>query len=149
MPATIPAPYPSIFKSLAAIFATALILGCSTPAQQRANAEIQLANAQEIKSNLGTPQGYLGGYSPNDPPRLTADIAYDPLNPELSETVALPLLSFLIIEPDPITKNAVPSDVEKLVKARKFEDAIDLINSHLKKHALKLRCVNLLKLKKP
>jgi tetratricopeptide (TPR) repeat protein len=47
--------------------------------------------------------------------------------------VALPLLSFLIIEPDPITKNAVPSDVEKLVKARKFEDAIDLINSQLKK----------------
>jgi tetratricopeptide (TPR) repeat protein len=39
----------------------------------------------------------------------------------------------LIIEPDPITKNAVPSDVEKLVKARKFEDAIDLINAQLKK----------------
>jgi tetratricopeptide (TPR) repeat protein len=133
MPVTIPAPYPSIFKSLAAIFATALILGCSTPAQQRADAEIRVANNQALKSSAGTPQAYLGGYSPNDPPRLTTDIAYDPLNPELSETVALPLLSFLIIEPDPITKNAVPSDVEKLVKARRFEDAIDLINSHLKK----------------
>jgi tetratricopeptide (TPR) repeat protein len=133
MPATIPAPPPNIFKILAAMFATALILGCSTPAQQRADAEIRAVNAQEMKSNAGTPQGYLGGYSANDPPRLTADNAYDPLNPALSETVALPLLSFLIIEPDPITKNAVPSDVEKLVKARKFEDAIDLINSQLKK----------------
>ena len=133
MPATIPAPRPNIFKILAAMFATALILGCSTPAQQRADAEIRAANAQEMKSNTGTPQGYLGGYSPNDPPRLSADTAYDPLNPVLSETVALPLLSFLIIEPDPISKNAVPSDVEKLIKARKFEDAIDLINSQLKK----------------
>jgi len=133
MPATIPAPPSNIFKILAAIFATGLILGCSTPAQQRADAEIRAANTQEMKSNTGAPQAYLGGYSPNDPPRLSADTAYDPLNPELSETVALPLLSFLIIEPDPITKNAVPSDVEKLVKARKFEDAIDLINSQLKK----------------
>jgi len=132
MPATIPALPPTIFKILAAMFATGLILGCSTPAQQRADAEIRAANTQEMKSSTA-PQGYLGGYSPNDPPRLSSDTAYDPLNSGLSETVALPLLSFLIIEPDPITKNAVPSDVEKLVKARKFEDAIDLINSQLKK----------------
>jgi tetratricopeptide (TPR) repeat protein len=133
MPATIPAPYPNVFKTLAAIFAAALILGCSTPAQQRAEAEIQVANTQALKSSTAIPQAYLGGYNPNDPPRLSTDVGYDPQNPELSETVALPLLSFLIIEPDPITKNAVPSDVEKLVKARKFEDAIDLINSHLRK----------------
>jgi tetratricopeptide (TPR) repeat protein len=132
MPATIPALPPTIFKILAALFAMGLIAGCSTPAQQRADAEIRVANTQEMKSSAA-PQGYLGGYSPNDPPRLSADTAYDPLAPELSETVALPLLSFLIIEPNPITKNAVPSDVEKLVKARKFEDAIDLINAQLKK----------------
>jgi tetratricopeptide (TPR) repeat protein len=47
--------------------------------------------------------------------------------------VALPFLSFLIIEPDPVTKNAIPSDVEKLVKARQFPEAITLINTHLKK----------------
>lgn len=133
MPATIPAPYPNIFKSLAAIFAATLISGCSTPAQQRAEAEIDALNKREMKSPAASPQPYLGGYSPTDPPRLSAEMGYAPLNPELSETVALPFLSFLIIEPDPITKNAVPSDVEKLVKARKFEDAIDLINSHLKK----------------
>ena len=133
MPATIPASQLTPIKILAAILAATFITGCSTPAQQRADAEIQVANAQEMKSSVGTPQGYTGGYSPNDPPRLSADIAYDPLNSGLSETVALPLLSFLIIEPAPITKNAVPSDVEKLVKARKFEDAIDLINSQLKK----------------
>ena len=58
---------------------------------------------------------------------------YNPLNPELSEAVALPFLSFLIIEPDPITKNAVPSDVEKLVKARQLPEAIKLIDERLKK----------------
>ena len=133
MPATIPASHLTPIRTIAAVFVAIFITGCSTPAQQRADAEIAVANAQEIKSNAGAPQGYLGGYSPNDPPRLSADTPYDPLNPELSETVALPFLSFLIIEPDPITKNAVPSDVEKLVKARKFEEAIDLINAQLKK----------------
>ena len=132
MPASIPASHLAPFRTLAVIFMAALISGCSTPAQQRADAEIAVANAQEMKSNAGAPQGYLGGYSPNDPPRLSTDTAYDPLDPELSETVALPFLSFLIIEPAPVTKNAVPSDVEKLVKARKFEDAIDLINAQLK-----------------
>ena len=79
------------------------------------------------------PQPYLGGYSPTDPPRLSADVGYDPLNPELSETVGVPFMSFLIIEPDPITKNAVPSDVEKLIKARKYQDAVTQINVDLKK----------------
>jgi tetratricopeptide (TPR) repeat protein len=45
----------------------------------------------------------------------------------------VPFLSFLIIEPDPITKNAIPSDVEKLIKARKYQAAVDLINADLKK----------------
>jgi len=133
MPVTVPAPYPTPIKILVALFAATLIAGCSTPGQQLADVEIQAANAQEIKSSTGAPQAYLGGYNPNDPPRLSADTGYDALDPELSETVALPFLSFLIIEPEPITKNAVPSDVEKLVKARKFEDAVTLINSHLKK----------------
>jgi len=133
MPATTPARPLVLLKTITALFAAVLISGCSTPAQQLADAEIQAANAQELKVSTSTPQGYLGGYNPNDPPRLSTDIAYDPLDPGLSETVALPWLSFLIIEPDPITKNAVPSDVEKLVKARKFEDAIDLINLQLKK----------------
>jgi len=131
MPATIPAPISLLVKFFTAIFAAALIAGCSTPAQQRADAEIQAVNAQELKCGPNSP--YLGGYSPNDPPRTAADIPYDPLNPELSETVALPFLSFLIIEPDPVTKNAVPSDVEKLVKARQFPEAIKLIDERLKK----------------
>jgi tetratricopeptide (TPR) repeat protein len=107
--------------------------GCSTPAQQRADAEIQALNVQAMKSGQSAPQPSLGGYSPTDPPRLSADMGYDPLNPELSETVAVPFLSFLIIEPDPIAKNAVPPDVEKLIKARKYQDAVTLINGDLKK----------------
>ena len=131
MPATIPAPLPKLLKILTAPLTAVLIAGCSTPAQQRADSEIQAVTAQELKCGPNSP--YLGSYSPNDPPRLPADTPYDPLNPELSETVALPFLSFLIIEPDPVTKNAVPSDVEKLVKARQFPEAIELINTRLKK----------------
>jgi len=137
MPQTVPAPRPTFFTALVtviALFATsALITGCSTPAQQRADAEIRALNAQEMNSSQATPQPYLGGYSPTDPPRLAADMGYDPLSPELSETVGVPFLSFLIIEPDPITKNAVPSDVEKLIKARKYQDAVTQINADLKK----------------
>ena len=137
MPHNTPAPRPALKKVLAPAFATlatlAFLSGCSTPAQQRADAEIRALNAQETSSSQGAPQPYLGGYSPTDPPRLSADMGYDPLNPELSETVGVPFLSFLIIEPDPITKNAVPSDVEKLVKARKYQDAITQIDINLKK----------------
>ena len=132
-----PAPRLALNKVFAPAFAALAILaflsGCSTPAQQRADAEIAALNAQEMKSGQFAPQPYLGGYSPTDPPRLSADLGYDPLNPELSETVGVPFLSFLIIEPDPITKNAVPSDVEKLIKARKYQDAVTQINVDLKK----------------
>ena len=137
MPQTAPEPRPALNKFFVPAFAglaiLALLLGCSTPAQQRADAEIAALNAQEMKSGQLAPQPYLGGYSPTDPPRLSADMGYDPLNPELSETVGVPFLSFLIIEPDPITKNAVPSDVEKLIKARKYQDAVTQINADLKK----------------
>ena len=140
MPHKAPAPRLAIINALAPTFATfaalaclALLTGCSTPAQQRADAEITALNTQEMKSGQLPPQPYLGGYSPTDPPRLSADMGYDPLNPELSETVGVPFLSFLIIEPDPISKNAIPSDVEKLVKARKYQDAVTQINLDLKK----------------
>jgi tetratricopeptide (TPR) repeat protein len=86
-----------------------------------------------VKSGQLSTQPYLGGYSATEPPRLSADMGYDPLSPELSETVGVPFLSFLIIEPDPITKNAVPSDVEKLIKARKYQDAVAQINVDIKK----------------
>lgn len=137
MPYNAPAPRPTLNKVIAPAFATltflVLLPGCSTPAQQRADAEITALNTQEQKSGQLSTQPYLGGYSPSDPPRLSADIGYDPLNPELSETVGVPFLSFLIIEPDPVTKNAVPSEVEKLIKARKFQDAVTQINTDLKK----------------
>ena len=137
MPHNAQAPRPALNKVFVSAFATlailALLSGCSTPAQQRADAEIRALNTQEASSSQGAPQPYLGGYSPIDPPRLSTDVGYDPLNPELSETVGVPFLSFLIIEPDPITKNAVPSDVEKLVKARKYQDAITQIDINLKK----------------
>ena len=134
---TVPAPRSalttSLFTALAIFAALTLLAGCSTPAQQRAEAEIAALNVQEQKSGQLASQPYLGGYSPTDPPRLSADMGYDPLNPELSETVGVPFLSFLIIEPDPITRNAVPSQVEKLIKARKYEDAVTQINADLKK----------------
>ena len=142
MPHNAPAHRSALFTTPApstiAVFATSAILafltGCSTPAQQRADDDIQALNTQEQKSAQTAPQPYLGGYRPTDPPRLSTDMGYNPSNPELSETVGVPFLSFLIIEPDPITKNAVPSSVEKLIKARKYEDAITQINVDLKKN---------------
>ena len=121
------------FKALAIFVAIAALIGCSSPAQQLADTQIAALNKQEARSPEAQTQPYLGGYGPGDPPRLSTDAPYDPLNPELSETVGVPFLSFLIIEPDPVTKNAVPSDIEKLVKARKYQDAIDAINIRLKK----------------
>jgi tetratricopeptide (TPR) repeat protein len=135
MSVTFPAPLVSIvppfFRLFIASTVLALLAGCSTPGQQLADAEIKAVNSQELKCGPNSP--YLGASNAGDPPRLSTDIAYDPTNPQLSETVALPFLSFLIIEPDPVTKNAVPSDVEKLVKAGKYPEAIDSINSRLKK----------------
>lgn len=131
MPATVPAPRLSPFNLLVAISMLALLAGCSTPGQQLASKEIQEVNAQEMKCGPNTP--YLGGYNSTDAPRLSTDTPYDALNPVLSETVALPFFSFLIIEPEPVTKNAVPSDIEKLVKAQQYDDAIKLIDARLKK----------------
>jgi tetratricopeptide (TPR) repeat protein len=129
---TISAPRPAVQIALLAGFTLVFLGACTTPAQERTQAELYAMNAQRSNSPLTATQPYLGGYSPTDPPRLSADSGYDPLNPELSETVAIPFLSFLIIEPDPIPKNAVPPDVEKLVKARQFQDAVNLINQQLK-----------------
>ncbi|WP_353428426.1 tetratricopeptide repeat protein [Polynucleobacter sp. MWH-UH19D] len=125
--------FSSPFKATAIFASAVVIVGCSTAAQQQADAQIAALNKQEAKSPEAQTQPYLGGYGPSDPPRLSTDAPYDPLNPELSETVGVPFLSFLIIEPDPVTKNAVPSDIEKLVKARRYQDAIDAINDRLKK----------------
>ena len=132
-PSLMSAPRQTLLRVFSLVTSLFFVVGCSTPAQQRAEAEIEAINQQEMKSPQASTQPYLGGYSPTDPPRLSENSGYDPLNPELSETVGIPFLSFLIIEPDPVTKNAVPSDVEKLVKARKYQDAVNLINTHLKK----------------
>ena len=119
-------PYRAHLKALLGAFGIVLLSGCTTPAQDRTEASLKALNSQELGS-----KPYLGGYSPTEPPRLSADAGYDPLNPELSDTVAVPFLSFLIIEPDPITKNAVPPDVERLIKARKYQDAINLISAQI------------------
>ena len=131
--ATHKAPISSLYPVFASLISFLLITGCSTPAQQQANAEIGALSKQEASSPQAKNQAYLGSYAANDPPRLSAKEPYDPLNPELSDTVGVPFLSFLIIEPDPVSKNGVPSDIEKLIKARKYPDAIDAINAQLKK----------------
>ena len=136
---TLKAPISSLLKAFAIVMSFLLLIGCSTPAQQQANAEIAALNKQAATSPEAKTQAYLGSYGPTDPPRLSTDSPYDPLNPELSETVGVPFLSFLIIEPNPVTKNAVPADVEKLVKARKYPEAIDLINTQLKKTPLNVQ----------
>ena len=124
---------PAQLCGLCAMFAVLLLAGCSTPGQQLAEAEIKALNSAPASAQ-GTQAPYLGSYGPNDPPRLAGnDAGYDQFNAELSDSVAVPFLSFLIIEPDPVTRNGVPSDIEKLVKAKKYPEAIDSINKQLKK----------------
>ena len=124
---------PAQLGGLCAIFAILSLTGCSTPGQQLAEAEIKALNSAPASAQ-GTQAPYLGSYGPNDPPRLAGnDAGYDQFNAELSDSVAVPFLSFLIIEPDPVTKNGVPSDIEKLVKAKKYPEAIESINKQLKK----------------
>ena len=134
MPANPFSLYPAHLCGLSAIFAALLLAGCSTPGQQLADAEIKALNTASTGASQGVQAPYVGSYGPNDPPRLAGnDGGYDQFNSELSDSVAVPFLSFLIIEPDPVTKNGVPSDIEKLVKAKKYPEAIDLINQRLKK----------------
>ena len=134
MPANLFLLRPPLLAGLSSMFALLLLGGCSTSGQQLANAEIKALNATPSSSAQATQAPYLGSYGPNDPPRLAGnDAGYDQFNAELSDSVAVPFLSFLIIEPDPVTKNGIPSDIEKLVKAKKYPDAINLINQQLKK----------------
>jgi tetratricopeptide (TPR) repeat protein len=125
---------PALFSGLSSLCAALLLGACSTPGQQLADAEIRALNNNPAGAIQAAQAPYLGSYGPNDPPRLAGnDAGYDQFNAELSDSVAVPFLSFLIIEPDPVTKNGVPSDIEKLVKAKKYPDAIDLIDQRLKK----------------
>jgi tetratricopeptide (TPR) repeat protein len=133
MSATSSAQRLTLFRVMFSLSAALTLLGCSTPGQQLANAEIKGLNAQNSEAPGAATQPYLGAYGPNDPPRLSPNSGYDSQAPQLSEEVALPFLSFLILEPDPIVKNAVPSDVEKLLKAGKYPEAIELVNKHIKK----------------
>jgi tetratricopeptide (TPR) repeat protein len=135
MPANLFFLRPADFASLIVIFAVLFLSGCSTPGQQLADAEIKALNTTcACPSTQTTPQPYLGSYSPGEPPRLDANTAgYDQFNQGLSDSVAVPFLSFLIIEPDPVSKNGVPSDIEKLVKAKKYPEAIEGIDKQLNK----------------
>jgi tetratricopeptide (TPR) repeat protein len=143
MPSTPHLQRSSYFWGLSLLIALLSLGGCSTPAQKQANSELKAlnnANNATSNTNLSAPEPYLGSYGPNDPPRLSTDSGgYDQFNPGLSESVAVPFLSFLIIEPDPVSKNAIPSDVEKLVKNKQYQEAIDLINQHLKKTPLNVQ----------
>ena len=135
MSANLFSPRPALLGGLCSIFTVFLLNGCSTPGQQLADAEIKALNTGcSCPAQNGAPQPYLGGYTPGEPPRISSNsTGYDQFNQDLSDSVAVPFLSFLIIEPDPVSKNGVPSDVEKLVKAKKYPEAIDLIDQRLKK----------------
>jgi hypothetical protein len=109
-----------------------LLIALMLPSQVNAQAFGNPAPVQDQPSTVIAP--FLGGFGPNEPPRLSTNAGFDPLPPELSETVALPFLSFLIIEPDPVVRNGIPTEIEKLVKAQKYPEAIKRINELLIKN---------------
>ena len=134
MPANLFLMRPALLGGLCAFFAALLLSGCSTPGQQLADAEIKALNTPcACPGHAVAPEPYLGSYTSGEPPRLASNSSgYDQFNPDLSDSVGVPFLSFLIIEPDPVTKNGVPSDIEKLVKAKKYPEAIESIDKGLK-----------------
>lgn len=87
--------------------------------------------AQPTATPGSSPQPYLGGYGPTDPPRMSVNPNAETSNNQLSESIAVPFLSFLIIEPDPVMKNAIPTHIEKLIKERKYPEAIKAIDAAL------------------
>ena len=76
---------------------------------------------------------YAGGYGPTEAPRFTPNQANDLMGNQLAESIAVPFLSFLIIEPDPVVKNGIPTAIEKLIKEKKYAEAITAIDEALKK----------------
>lgn len=118
------------FWSVAALLYFSITIACSSSASAQAFGNP--AAVQDQPSPILAP--FLGGFGPNEPPRLSPNAGFDPFPPELSETVALPFLSFLIIEPDPIIRNGVPTEIEKLVKANKYPEAIKRIDELLLKN---------------
>jgi hypothetical protein len=123
---------PQVNASALGIGLGLLLIGLMLPSQVNAQAFGNPAPVQDQPSTVIAP--FLGGFGPNEPPRLSTNSGFDPLPPELSETVALPFLSFLIIEPDPVVRNGIPTEIEKLVKAQKYPEAIKRINELLIKN---------------
>ena len=109
-----------------------LVLALAQSNSANAQAFGNPAAVQDLPSPVLAP--FLGGFGPNEPPRLSPNAGFDPLPPELSETVALPFLSFLIIEPDPVVRNGIPTEIEKRVKAKQYPEAIQRIDELLLKN---------------
>jgi tetratricopeptide (TPR) repeat protein len=114
-----------------------LLIALTLPSHVNAQAFGNPAPVQDQPSTVLAP--FLGGFGPNEPPRLSTNAGFEPLPPELSETVALPFLSFLIIEPEPVVRNGIPTEIEKLVKAQKYPEAIQRINELLVKNPLNVQ----------
>jgi len=53
---------------------------------------------------------------------------FDPLAAPIANSIAVPYLSFLIIEPDALAKDGIPPQIEKLVRAKQFKEAVDQID---------------------
>ena len=123
---------PQVNASALGIGLGLLLIALMLPSQVNAQAFGNPAPVQDQPSTVIAP--FLGGFGPNEPPRLSTNSGFDPLPPELSETVAQTFLSFLIIEPDPVVRNGIPTEIEKLVKAQKYPDAINRINELLVKN---------------
>ena len=123
---------PHVNASALSLWLGLLLIALALPSHVNAQAFGNPAAIQDQPSTVLAP--FLGGFGPNEPPRLSPNAGFDPLPPELSETVALPFLSFLIIEPDPVVRNGIPGEIEKLVKAQKYPEAIKRINELLLKN---------------
>ena len=72
------------------------------------------------------PAPVVSSYSPT--------AGFDPLTANIANSIAVPYLSFLIIEPDALAKDGIPPQIEKLIRAKQFKEAIDQIDLALVKN---------------
>lgn len=81
---------------------------------------------------------FLSACTTTPPPPVVSSYSptagFDPLTAPIANSIAVPYLSFLIIEPDALAKDGIPPQIEKLVRAKQFKAAVDQIDLTLIKN---------------
>ena len=76
---------------------------------------------------------FLGGTSPNDAPSPFTPKGTGVQSAQLTPTLATPFISLAIPVDEPAMRNAIPGSIGKLIKEKRFSEALKEIDLNLKK----------------